>query len=65
MTHEGEYGHQIGCDCVDCVVGRQQDQLAERLQQLIYERDTGTLTVERREVVDREILGLNAKLDLV
>ena len=62
MTHEGELGHPIGCNCLECVEGRQMDTQLERAIEL---RDalTQNPTQAQRENITRELRGIEARLD--
>jgi hypothetical protein len=63
MIHAGEHAHPPGCNCGECMEWTQTDSLAERVESIRYQLETGTLTTEQRENLTRELAGVEAQLD--
>ena len=63
MTKEGQRGHTIGCQCLDCYTGRETDKEIDRLRELGKLLARPMRSTERDRLM-HELRGLQAKLKL-
>jgi len=63
MTHEGEDGHPIGCDCIECYQGREVDHVGDLIAQLTTQLSNPSLDESAQVLIKAKIKTLEAEQD--